>query len=114
MNPTTNRAITVSLNALCARNEATRNGRAAREAAAIRGPGGRRHSSDSAASPVRAGIASSRPLKTSMSEAPVTSAIAATSDWGPTGYPHATALGSGPKPFWSQSVQKSCAAWSFV
>ncbi len=85
MKARTNSAIAVSLNALWARNEAARKGRPASEAAATRGTGRRRHRSDSAARPVSAGMAISRPLNASTSDAPVASAMTATSDCGPTG-----------------------------
>ena len=81
----TNRAIAVSLKALCARNEAARYGRPTSAAIAMRRPPGIRSSAASAVSAVSTGIASSRPLKALTSDAPVTCAAITATACGPIG-----------------------------
>ena len=82
---TTSIAITVSLKPDWARNDAPRYGRPVRPAARPRRHGGRPPRSDRAASAVRAGIATSRPLKVSTRLTVVPSDTLAASACGPTG-----------------------------
>jgi hypothetical protein len=73
------------LKALWARKDAARNGSAVSEATITRRTGGSSPRAASATRAVSAGIATRRPLKASSSAAPLASAAAAVTAWGPVG-----------------------------